>query len=186
MGTGLLPSCMNTSFLQEDLLWLSVAATIGMKSRRLVNGWLIVLAYCELSQEELTIRIRAAGGIGCEYALNAMTRMSGEIELSNGVHLDRSRSWQSGVTDGSPFRELWDSAEVISLEWEALANARVNRGMHAPGNAHIGRQGGNLPLPCREYAAERHSRRDRPEPVGGIAGNHPARRAAGIPCAPCR
>lgn len=73
------------------------------ESRRLVNGlvdragfrpvreWVSEagiwrLGNCELSQEELTIRIRAAGGIGCEYALNAMTRLSGEIELSNGVH----------------------------------------------------------------------------------------------------
>jgi hypothetical protein len=44
------------------------------------------LGNCELSQEELTIRIRAAGGIRCEYALNAMTRLSGGIELKNGVH----------------------------------------------------------------------------------------------------
>ncbi|HUZ35988.1 MAG TPA: hypothetical protein VMV17_06645 [Streptosporangiaceae bacterium] len=42
--------------------------------------------HCELSQAELTNRIRAAGGIRCEHALHAMTRLSGEIELSNGVH----------------------------------------------------------------------------------------------------
>jgi len=43
----------------------------------------------------------------------------------------------------------------------------VNRGKRAPGNAHIGRQRRNIPLPCHEYSAERHSHRDRAESVGG-------------------
>lgn len=41
---------------------------------------------CALSREDLTGRIRTAGGISCEHALQAMMRLSGEIELSNGVH----------------------------------------------------------------------------------------------------
>jgi hypothetical protein len=42
--------------------------------------------HCELSHEELTGQIQAAGGIACGYALEAMTLLSGEIELVNGLH----------------------------------------------------------------------------------------------------
>jgi hypothetical protein len=42
--------------------------------------------HCELSHEELTRRIQAAGGIGCGYALEATTLLSGETELTNGLH----------------------------------------------------------------------------------------------------
>ena len=42
--------------------------------------------HCELAYEELADRIRAAGGIACGYALEAMTLLSGEIELANGLH----------------------------------------------------------------------------------------------------
>lgn len=42
--------------------------------------------HCELSRQELTRRIRAAGRIGCGHALQAMTRLSGEVELTSGVH----------------------------------------------------------------------------------------------------
>src|SRR6266487_4653607 len=106
--------------------------------------------------------------------------------LEEAGELGRSRSWQSGVTDGLLLRELWDFGERFSLEWEALANARVNRGTHAPGNAHFGRQGGNLSWSCREYGAEGHSLFYRPESVGGVAGDRPAWRAAGIPGEPRR
>lgn len=41
---------------------------------------------CELSRAELTARIQVAGGIGCEHALEAMTRLSGDVDLVNGLH----------------------------------------------------------------------------------------------------
>lgn len=40
----------------------------------------------ELSREDLTAAIHAAGGIRCGYALHAMTRLWGDVELTNGVH----------------------------------------------------------------------------------------------------
>lgn len=42
--------------------------------------------YCELSREELRDRVIAAGGIRCEYALEAREELDGHIELVNGVH----------------------------------------------------------------------------------------------------
>jgi hypothetical protein len=42
--------------------------------------------HCELTHEDLTGRIRAAGGIGCGYALQATKLLSGETELVNGLH----------------------------------------------------------------------------------------------------
>jgi hypothetical protein len=56
-----------------------------------VRGWaseadIWQLGNCELSREELFSLIRATGGIRCEPALQATTRLSGEIDLSNGVH----------------------------------------------------------------------------------------------------
>jgi hypothetical protein len=40
----------------------------------------------ELSYEELTLRIRLAGGVKPEYALEARTLRSGEVPLVNGCH----------------------------------------------------------------------------------------------------
>jgi hypothetical protein len=40
----------------------------------------------ELSHEELTVRILAVDGIDCEHALEALTHLSGEINLLNGLH----------------------------------------------------------------------------------------------------
>lgn len=42
--------------------------------------------HCEFSHEDLTARVRAAGEIACGYALEATTLLSGEIELTNGLH----------------------------------------------------------------------------------------------------
>jgi hypothetical protein len=50
------------------------------------NGGIWRPGHCELSHEELTSMIRGAGGISCGHALKAMTRLSGEIELTNGLH----------------------------------------------------------------------------------------------------
>jgi ParB-like chromosome segregation protein Spo0J len=43
-------------------------------------------SYRELSREELRDRVRTAGGIRCEYALEARKELDGHIELVNGVH----------------------------------------------------------------------------------------------------
>jgi hypothetical protein len=42
--------------------------------------------HCELTHEDLADRIRAAGGIGCGYALQATKLLSGETELVNGLY----------------------------------------------------------------------------------------------------
>ncbi|MBC6463344.1 ParB N-terminal domain-containing protein [Actinomadura sp. HBU206391] len=41
---------------------------------------------CEVPREELRSRIKAAGGIACEYALEACASASGMPYLVNGVH----------------------------------------------------------------------------------------------------
>jgi hypothetical protein len=42
--------------------------------------------HCELTHEDLTARIQAAGGIACGYALEALTLLSGKVQLANGLH----------------------------------------------------------------------------------------------------
>jgi hypothetical protein len=42
--------------------------------------------HCELTREKLVSRIGAADGITCEYALDAWTLVSCEVELVDGLH----------------------------------------------------------------------------------------------------
>jgi hypothetical protein len=41
---------------------------------------------CRLGHAEMTSRIRTAGGITCDYALNARRLLAGGVELVNGLH----------------------------------------------------------------------------------------------------
>jgi hypothetical protein len=50
------------------------------------NGGIWRPGHCELTHEELTDRIQVAGGVACGYALDATMLLSGEIELTNGLH----------------------------------------------------------------------------------------------------
>ena len=77
--------------------WHPVAAIGGWMVRRggsvlvpvpdwVENGGIWRPGHCELTHEELTDRIQVAGGVGCGYALDATMLLSGEIELTNGLH----------------------------------------------------------------------------------------------------
>lgn len=67
----------------------------------------------ELSREELTDRIQASGGIGCEHALEAITYLSGEVNLVNSM-----RRW--AIASGLGMAEL---PVVMRCETEPVLEA---------------------------------------------------------------
>lgn len=77
--------------------WYRVADIGGWMVRRggsdliLVTAWAQIggiwrPGHCELTHQDLTARVQAAGRIACSHALKARALLSGEIELVNGLH----------------------------------------------------------------------------------------------------